>query len=74
MWPLASRCAVSLVAIAEKIASPSAPPTCWEEFMIAATTPGCLVVAPVLAAAVTPTNTGPTPNATSIMPGRMFGR
>ena len=49
----ASRSLVREVAIAEKIASPSAPPTCCEAFSSAAASPALSAGTPAFAAVVT---------------------
>src|SRR6266511_581754 len=68
VW-IASRWWVRPVASAEKIASPSAPPSCWEALSSEAASPALSGGTPALAAVVTPTNTGPVPIATRIIPG-----
>ena len=65
----ASRSCVRLVATAEKIASPSAPPSCCEAFRSAAASPALSAGTPAFAAVVTPTNTAPRPIDVIIMPG-----
>ena len=68
VWP-ASRSLVREVAIAEKIASPSAPPTCCEALSSAAASPALSAGTPAFAAVVTATNTAPRPIDMTIMPG-----
>src|SRR5262245_35022105 len=70
--PAARRWWIRPVPTAEKMASPRAPPSCWEELRMAAASPARLGPTPALAAVVTPTNTGPTPTATRSSPGRMW--
>src|SRR6266536_2674251 len=60
VW-IASRWWVRPVASAEKIASPSAPPSCWEALSSEAASPALSGGTPALAAVVTPTNTGRVP-------------
>src|SRR5450755_774023 len=69
VWP-ASRWVVRDVAIAEKIASPSALPICCDELSSAAASPALSADTPALAAVVTPTKTAPRPNDTTSSPGR----
>ena len=57
------------VASAEKIASPSAPPTCCDALSSAAARPACPAATPALAAVVTATNTAPRPIDMIIIPG-----
>jgi hypothetical protein len=58
------------VAIAEKIASPRAPPTCWEALRSAAASPALSAGTPAFAAVVTATNTAPRPIDITTRPGR----
>src|ERR1700756_4052551 len=69
--PWASRCVVRVVAITEKIASPSAPPTHVEVLISAAASPALSAGTPAFAAVLTPTNTKPSPNDMTSSPGRM---
>ena len=59
-----------LVAIAEKIASPSAPPTCWEEFMIEATSPAWLVLGARVRGGGDADEHGPDPEREEHQPGQ----
>ena len=65
---------VRLVAMAVKIARPSAPPTCCEAFSSEAARPALSAGTPALAAVVTPTNTGPIPTERTSIPGRRSAR
>src|SRR5215207_6992855 len=71
---LASRSPVREVAIAEKIASPSAPPTCCEALSSAAARPAFSAGTPALAAVVTATKTAPRPIDITTRPGSRSGR
>src|SRR6266496_3454589 len=55
----ASRALVRAVAMAEKIASPRAVPSCWEAFSMPAASPALSSVTSALAAVVTETRTAP---------------
>ena len=58
------------VAIAVKMASPSAPPICWEELTSAAARPARDGGTPALAAVVVPTKTPPMPERHDQHPGQ----
>jgi hypothetical protein len=60
------------VAIAERIARPSAAPSCCAVFRSPAASPALSSPTPAFAAVVAPTKTKPTPNAVTSSPGRMF--
>src|SRR6201993_3422886 len=72
--PWASGCVVRVVAITEKIASPSAPPTHVDVLISAAASPALSAGTPAFAAVLTPTNTKPSPNDMTTSPGRMSPR
>ena len=65
----ASRWFVRAVAIAEKTASPSAPPSCCDALSSAAARPALSGGTPSLAAVTVATKTAPMPNATMSRPG-----
>jgi hypothetical protein len=60
---------VRAVAMAEKIASPRAVPSCWDAFSRPAASPALSWATPALAAAVTETRTAPIPIAMITSPG-----
>src|SRR5215204_2065795 len=71
---LASRSPVREVAIAVKIASPSAPPTCCEALSSAAASPDSPSATPAFAAVRTATNMAPSPSEVITRPGRRSAR
>src|SRR5271169_4970941 len=64
-----SRWSVRVIATAERMARPSALPTCWDEFSNPAARPAWSDGTPALAAAVTETNTDPAPSDITRNPG-----
>ena len=65
----ASRALVRAVAMAEKIARPSAVPSCWEVLSRPAASPALSAGTPALAAVVTETKTAPSPIDMTTRPG-----